>query len=84
MTKTVGRFTITDGALTGPALYMEEQGNAKLDRILSGKDQVFNLSSYLSPDVETAVLVALQTDFADWLGAREMLGWALKKVAPEG
>jgi hypothetical protein len=84
MTKTVGRFTIDGETISGPAEYMREQGNARLDRILAGKDTVFNLSSHLSPDVETAVLVALQTDFAGWLGAREMLGWALKKVSPKG
>ena len=72
MKKTVKRFTIEDGILSGPARYMEEQGNAKLDRILAGEDTVFNMSAHLSPDVETAVLVALQTDFAGWLGMEEM------------
>ena len=37
MKKTVKRFTIENGVLSGPAKYMEEQGNAKLDRILAGE-----------------------------------------------
>ena len=74
-TKTVGRFTLTDGSLSGPAAYMTEQGNAKLDRILNGHDTVFNMTSHLSPDIETAILVALQTDFAGWLGFKQAESW---------
>jgi hypothetical protein len=68
--KTVGRFTLNDGTLTGPADYMAEQGNAKLDRILRGADTVFNMTAHLSPDVETAVLVHMQTDYAAWHGSK--------------
>lgn len=71
MQKRVSRFTIDDGIISGPAEYMNEQGNAKLDRILSGGDTVFNMCAHLSPDIETAVLVALQTDFAGWKGSRD-------------
>ena len=72
---TVGRFSLEGGVLSGPAQYMEEQGNAKLDKILAGKDTVFNMTAHLSPNAETAVLVALQTDFAGWLGMKEVEGW---------
>ena len=75
MTKTVGQFTIKDGSLYGPKDYMAEQGNAKLDEILSGVSVVFNTSIRLNPgqDIETAILVTLQTDFAGWKGTRELL-----------
>jgi len=68
----VGQFKIETrtGTIEAPAEYMNEQGNAKLDRILEGRDQVFNMSSHLSPNLHTAILVALQTDFAAWRGMR--------------
>lgn len=66
----VGRFILEDGALSGPAEYMAEQGNARLESILSGNDVVFNMSAHYSPNTETAILVLLQTDYAGWIGAR--------------
>lgn len=73
---TVGRFSLDENnTLTGPAEYMAEQGNAKVDKILRGDDLVFNMTSHLSPDVRTAVLVSLQTDFAGWLGQRQVQNW---------
>lgn len=71
-TKTVGEFSITAGVVSGPAEYMREQGNAKLRSIESGADVVFNTGIMLSPDIETAVLVSLQTNYAGWKGARMM------------
>lgn len=71
----VKAFTLEDGILTGPAQYMTEQGNAKLDRILKGEDTVFNMTAHLSPSVEVAILVHLQTDYAGWLGFKQMEGW---------
>jgi hypothetical protein len=84
MAKTVGRFTLDDdGGLSGPKEYMEEQGNAKLDAILDGKDAIFLATAHLSPDMETAILVALQTDYAGWKGVRDFTaGIAKPKVAP--
>jgi hypothetical protein len=73
--KTVGRFTLEDHILVAPRDYMEEQGDALLDKILVGDDPVFNLTASQSPDVETAILVRLQTDFAGWLGFKEVEGW---------
>lgn len=75
MVKTVGQFTIDTetGTVTGPADYMNEQGSARLERILSGDDVVFNYGATRSPDVFTAVLVSLQTDYAGWKGTRQLL-----------
>ena len=67
----VKQFSIEDGIFTGPAIYMAEQGNAKLERILSGTDEVFNMTSHLSPSVEIAILVHMQTDYAGWKGSRD-------------
>jgi hypothetical protein len=69
---TVGKFTIEGNDLSGPAAYMEERGFALLDRIDAGQDTTFNLTAHLSPTVELAVLVRLQTDYAGWLGQQEL------------
>ena len=71
----VGRFTYEDGILLGPRDYMLEQGNALLDKILTGEDTIFNMTKDQSPDVETAILVRLQTDYAGWLGIKQAQGW---------
>ncbi len=72
-TLTVGPFTFEGSDLNGPARYMEERGFALLDRIDAGQDATFNLTAPLSPSVEMAVLVRLQTDYAAWLGQQELL-----------
>jgi len=72
--KKVGVFEIRDGALYGPAQYMKDQGDVKLAGILSGKDAAFAICAPMSPDIETAILVALQTDYAGWKGLRQLLG----------
>lgn len=73
--KVVGQFTYEDGILCGPRDYMLEQGNNVLDKILAGEDTIFNLTKDQSPDVETAILVRLQTDYAGWLGLKQAAGW---------
>jgi hypothetical protein len=73
--KVCGRFTLEDGMLCGPRDYMEEQGNELLDRILAGEDTIFNMISDQSPDIETAILVRLQTDYAGWLGLKQAERW---------
>jgi hypothetical protein len=73
--KVIGCFTLEDGILCGPRDYMEEQGNALLDKILVGEDTVFNMTADQSPDIETAILVRLQTDYAGWLGLKQAAGW---------
>ncbi len=72
---TCGRFTYDPDAKTleGPAAYMREQGDEKLARILAGTDVAFNMTAHLSPSVEMAVLVHLQTDYAGWAGRRMLL-----------
>jgi len=69
----IGKFSLDGNELNGPGSYMEERGFALIDRIEAGQDQTFNLTCHLSPSVEVAVLVRLQTDYAAWLGERELL-----------
>ncbi len=73
--KTCGRFTLEDGILSGPKQYMEEQGNTLVDKVLAGEDVIFNTTAHFSPDIETAILVRLQTDYAGWLGLKQVEGW---------
>ena len=73
--KSCGQFSMEDSVLTAPRTYMEEQGNALVDKILAGEDVIFNMTSGQSPDVETAILVRLQTDYAGWIGLKEAEGW---------
>lgn len=71
-----GRFKLIDGnTVEGPGEYMTEQGNALIDRILRGEDASFNMTAHLSPSAEMAVLVRLQTDYAGWLGMRQVYSW---------
>jgi len=73
--KVVGHFTLEEGILCGPKDYMEAQGNALLDKMLAGEDTIFNTTKAQSPDIETAILVRLQTDYAGWLGIKQAEGW---------
>ncbi len=73
--KKLGVFEIRDGALYGPVEYMREQGDAKLESILAGNDVVFNFGCLKSPDVETALLVAMQTNYAGWKGTRSLINF---------
>ena len=73
--KVVGQFTYEEGILLGPRDYMLEQGNALLDKVLAGEDSVLNMTMTQSPDIETAILVRLQTDYAGWLGLKQAEGW---------
>ena len=70
----IGKFQWDGKAIYGPAEYMQERGHAKLDEILSGSAVAFNLCADRSPNIETAILVALQTDYAGWVGIRNLLG----------
>jgi hypothetical protein len=72
MPKTVGRFSIDGTRISGPAEYMRERGDARLHKLLAGQDALFNACAHWSPDTETAILVWLQTDFAAWLGMRDL------------
>ena len=72
---TVGRFKYESGQISGPAEYMEGAGDVKLDSILSGNDIAYNTMILASPgtDPVTMILTALQTDYAGWLGQRELI-----------
>jgi hypothetical protein len=70
----VGEFLYEDGSISGPKTYMEEQGSRRLEQILSGNDAVFNMSAQYSPNIETAILVLMQTDYAGWKGSRQFFG----------
>ena len=75
MQTTAGKFTIDGDSIQGPGDYMTEKGNALLDKILDGKDTIFNMTSHLSPNIEMAVCVRLQTDYAGWMGMKQVDGW---------
>ncbi len=68
-----GSFKIEGTSIYGPADYMAARGDARLARILAGNDTLFNASCHLSPSVEMAVLVSLQTDYAGWIGMRSFV-----------
>ena len=72
---TVGRFTYnaTTGAVTGPEAYMRERFPTCRAEIESGRNVAFNYGAAgASPNIETALLVAIQTDYAGWHGARTL------------
>jgi hypothetical protein len=68
---TVGKFTYDGQSVAGPAQYMNEKGNDLITKITSGNDTIFNMTCHMSPNLETAVLVRLQTDYAGWLGMQQ-------------
>ncbi len=72
---TAGNFKIEDDSIEGPGDYMNEKGNMLLDNILSGKDTIFNMTHHLSPSLEMAVCVRLQTDYAGYLGMKQVQQW---------
>lgn len=79
----VGEFTLTaEGTLTGPAAYMESEEYATTMRqIQAGTEPVFKYGAAgASPSAEIALLVAVQTSYAGWKGARQLLG-ALERSA---
>lgn len=81
----VGRFVYENGTVSGPAEYMKERGFDRLRKIEAGDDVVVRVAmggepypgSWIGrretgcPNVETAVLVSLQTDYAAWAGAKQ-------------
>ena len=54
---------------------MVAPSNALLDKILAGEDAIFNLTKDESHDIETAILVRLQTDYAGWMGLKQAESW---------
>lgn len=77
MTLTAGRFTYDPATqqVAGPAQYVRERGSAKLDAMLAGTEAGFNAMLNVAPlgtDTVMIVLVALQTDFAGWMGMKQL------------
>ena len=74
-TFSVGEFTLetTSGQITGPAAYVRERLTEVLDEIKAGRNVCFNYGLSASPNVETALLVAIQTDYAAWHGRRQFI-----------
>lgn len=71
----VGAFTYepATGAITGPERYMRERFPAVKAEIEAGRNVCFNAGAGgLSPNVETALLVAVQTDYAGWRGTQQL------------
>jgi len=78
-----GRFiyNAATNSLEGPADYMADKGDAKVARMLAGTDAGFNALLACAPtgsDPVMILLVALQTDFAGWLGAKQLNFAALR------
>jgi hypothetical protein len=70
---TCGKFSYENGALSGPAKYMKERGNNRLDDIVSGNDAAFNAmaATGMQSDPIMLVMVAMQTDYAGWVGMEQ-------------
>lgn len=64
-----GRFQVhADGTISGPAAYLAEMDQVKVQTSAA-------LMAHAAPagtTVDQLIAVALQTDFAAWLGAREI------------
>ena len=73
MTK-VGAFQIDNGAVLGPAEYMNDPKGyaARIADIEAGRDAVFNYGAANNPMslTLTLVLVSLNTHYSAWLGIR--------------
>ena len=69
---TVGRFTFTeDGGLIGPADYMATgRVDELVDRLEAGTLHTFNMNPHRETHPIRSVLVAIQTDYAGWIGMR--------------
>ena len=77
----VGRFTFDPSTqmIEGPGEYMADQGSALMDKITSGNDAVFNMTAHMSPSPIVAVLVRMQTDYAGWIGSRQLINMVFGK-----
>jgi hypothetical protein len=69
----VGQFSYENGVLSGPEAYMTERWEMLKAKIFDGKSALFEQAVERSPNIETALLVTVQTDYAGWLGTRELL-----------
>lgn len=72
----VGRFTYDTetSVITGPAAYMQSVEYRRcIAKIEDGTSVVFNAGMEHSPNLETALLVTIQTDFAAWHGYQQFI-----------
>lgn len=72
-TITVGRFTFDEEANTvlGPKDYMNERFDTFMAELLAGRSAAFNYAPRGGDPVRDA-LVAVQTDYAGWIGVRQL------------
>lgn len=73
--KTVGRFSFdaASGKVSGPADYMRERYQERMQAINAGRDSVANMGLAMHRNIVQAVLVSLQTDYAAWAGMRQFI-----------
>lgn len=70
-----GRFQVyDDGTFAGPAEYI---GQVKTDKILADASLLAGCAP-AGTTVYQLFAVALQTDYAAWVGMREMMAWGTK------
>lgn len=71
-TNKVGAFTYDhkNGQVQGPADYMAERFQQRMEAIYAGRDAVFNFGSREGRDAVSMVLVSLQTDYAAFQGMK--------------
>lgn len=67
------RFDAGSGQISGPADYMRERYQERMQAINAGRDSVANMGLAMHRNVVMAVLVSLQTDYAAWAGMREFI-----------
>jgi hypothetical protein len=72
---TAGRFSFdaASGQVSGPAEYMRERYDERIQAINAGRDAVANMGLAMHGNIVQAVLVSLQTDYAAWAGMREFI-----------
>lgn len=68
--QSVGAFRFVDGSVEGPAEFMAEAGERLLARAEAGQSAVVNYAVDSGVPPVKAILVALQTEYAGWLGMK--------------
>jgi len=72
--KTVGRFTWDGNHVTGPAEYMKApRGFTEIKQRLESGNSMVVKAAPIGADPITTMLVAIQTHYAGWKGAQELL-----------
>lgn len=72
---TAGRFSFdaASGQVSGPAEYMRERYDERIQAINAGRDTVANMGLAVHGNIVQATLVSLQTDYAAWAGMRQFI-----------